>query len=756
MKERLQAKPGFAQAAELIDQQGTPASDTGEPSWGVMAQMIRETRFVQVFRRLYFFTSMLAAPADDYWTQVRDEVAGHRYRPYLEILALPEHAWAESFRQFGDQIDLVDLEPRAAPMIRSLAAQGRPRSKNAWNVALAHADETAEMAVPLCQTDESMKVIMARDILTSSPYQPYARAVLIDKAWDHVKDKVPEWEKESGNTPALLSALARRDIGAKQYEDAERIVARYIDISPDGGAFRLFASTYKAQGKMDRWLETLEASLKAEDFGLDHARARVEIADYYMGLKDWDKARPYAEEAAATWAGWAMNCAGRCAEGEKAWGRAEEWFKRETERYPGTAWAVWYFFCKRTGHGDLAAAAASIEQYLANEADQRNIQNEEYAGCYHWLEGQTEKAKSEFASAYRTRTSISAALCLAMVFDDEKNAGKRDELVNELVARHGDKAPKSIAICRLFLQLDLRPGWNEETARSRRPRRHYQQHSRRKPRQHRVLRRVVSQKPRPSRSSKEIFRALRQFADHPELVLVPRERRLEAPGGDRSSYERQSLVESRRFAHRRSLRLPNHARPFSRASPSPPEKKDVLAAYVRLPRTANGSLGPRRLRLASRSADTARLAPSALAIVAGSVRSAASSSRFGPKPPTDHSRALVAADRSMRGPAGAGVSDRRELRNVKLCFLFLIALIAVGLVCVSCPPDQYRRLGALARLRISARSLDSFGDAFSLASSRRVRLGTLSARERPSHWASSRSDASVCRRHSQAATARAR
>ena len=107
---------------------------------------------------------------------------------------------------------------------------------------------------------------------------------------------------------------------------------------------------------IDRWKEALEASLKEEDLGLDHASARVEIANYYMEQKQWDKARPYAEQAAMTWAEWAMVCAGRCAEGEKDWNRAEQWYSRATQRYPSTDWAAWYFFCKRTGQGNLEAA----------------------------------------------------------------------------------------------------------------------------------------------------------------------------------------------------------------------------------------------------------------------------------------------------------------------------------------------------------------------------------------------------------------
>ena len=50
--------------------------------------MIRETRFVQVFRRLYFFKYMLCVPADEVWHEVRSDVADRRYQPYLERLAV--------------------------------------------------------------------------------------------------------------------------------------------------------------------------------------------------------------------------------------------------------------------------------------------------------------------------------------------------------------------------------------------------------------------------------------------------------------------------------------------------------------------------------------------------------------------------------------------------------------------------------------------------------------------------------------------
>ena len=194
---------------------------------------------------------------------------------------------------------------------------------------MAHEDQTAEMALSLSQANEQNKLEIAREILKVSPYHPFARAILISKDWDAVKDQVPTWEKESGDSPALLAALGLHYSATKNYDDAQRILSRYIELSPDVWAYQTLAANFKAQGKIDRWQETLEEFLnKVDDLGLDHAKVRVEIADHYMGLKQWDKAKPYAEAAAQTWAGWAMDCAARCAEGEKDWERAESWYSR--------------------------------------------------------------------------------------------------------------------------------------------------------------------------------------------------------------------------------------------------------------------------------------------------------------------------------------------------------------------------------------------------------------------------------------------
>ena len=64
--------------------------------------------------------------------------------------------------------------------------------------------------------------------------------------------------------------------------------------------------------------------LKSEDFALDHAHALEDVAKYLMEQKEYKKARPYAELAAQSWAGWAMLSAAamRRGDGRLGGGRA--------------------------------------------------------------------------------------------------------------------------------------------------------------------------------------------------------------------------------------------------------------------------------------------------------------------------------------------------------------------------------------------------------------------------------------------------
>ena len=82
-----------------------------------------------------------------------------------------------------------------------------------------------------------------------------------------------------------------------------------------------------------------------------------------MHGKQWEKALPYAKEAAESYSEWGLRVLAECYEATHQWAAAEAIYKAIGERYPN-AMAGWYDFCRRTGHGDLAAARRAFAEYV--------------------------------------------------------------------------------------------------------------------------------------------------------------------------------------------------------------------------------------------------------------------------------------------------------------------------------------------------------------------------------------------------------
>ena len=391
---------------ESLERAGAPADDRGEPSWSVLAHLVRETLFAQVFHRLYFLKEFLSVPVNDFWAAAGPVVADHRYRPVLEGLALPPQEAGRVLAEFAGRLDRTDLDFSAAPVFQVLAAQPA-KSLEAWQFAWMHNDPTVRgFSLAIETSDPKTHPTLARALLETDPRSAFAMSVLIEHDWDGVKDKVPAWEKEVGDAPALLAALGRHYSRTKQYDEAQKALTRYVRQSPDAWAYEMIAANYKAKGDAARWKETLDDYLaNVEDYGLDHARVRVQIADHFMEQKRWAEARPFAEAAAQTWAAWAMECAARCAEGSGDWDRAEFWIRQATERYAPSSWTAWYRFCKKSGHGDAKAAQAWTEDYLAGAVGRPDLAPPLVAGYFYWSIGSLKKARDSFARAIEANPS---------------------------------------------------------------------------------------------------------------------------------------------------------------------------------------------------------------------------------------------------------------------------------------------------------------------------------------------------------------
>ena len=137
--------------------------------------------------------------------------------------------------------------------------------------------------------------------------------------------------------------------------------------------------------------------------------------------------------------GWAMICAGRCAEALEDWATAERYSQQISMGYPEGSWPVWFLLCKRTGHGDLKSAREFAES--APQIDQRRPQNGQSRGgwLFSWLNGDTQKALTCFRQAHRSAPDAYTCFNLIVLADeigDNETRERPCESCSGIIASH--------------------------------------------------------------------------------------------------------------------------------------------------------------------------------------------------------------------------------------------------------------------------------------------------------------------------------
>lgn len=448
VKERLDQGRDEPTLIEALASAGRPGDDPGEPSWGVLAHLAREARFVQAFRRLDFMANAWRVPASDALAEFRPLVARHRFYPLLQYLALPRREGVPALTELAGRLDLAELEPTERPLIDAFRDQHLPAWEAASSASTIHVSLLARDIAERVRQTTAAKDRYGRILLNISPYSAHAMGVLIEAAWDEVKDEVPAWREKVGEAPAMIAALGRKYADLKDYGEAEKYLRRYVELSPDPWAYRLLADCFKARGHSERWRTTLDEFLaKTEPAGLEHAQIQVEIANDLMSRGRFADAKKYAESAAETGAGWAMTCISECEEGLKDWEQAELWIRRTAQRYPKANAAAWYRFCKRTGHGDIQAARAFADAHVApGVADLPDPSRLRQDGFSLWASGSPKQALDAIVQAEGIRHDPASSIAAFLLADELGDKPRRDRLLEELCTKLQRQAPRMITI----------------------------------------------------------------------------------------------------------------------------------------------------------------------------------------------------------------------------------------------------------------------------------------------------------------------
>lgn len=427
---------------------GELGADRGEPSWGVLARLVRDARYMYVLRRMTFMFSDWGVPVAEYWAEVRGLVAGHRYEPYLLFFADRE-AGVEALQAFAARADWSDLELTQRQLLDLLQSLKAPGVTDVWGFAVGHGS--------LSSRDLSLAVSMisngigyAREFVEVCPKSPYAAAVLMELDWGTAEPRLEGWKKTFADAPVFVDALAGHYQNADQFNLAIPLWEKYIKLSSDAYGYKNLAICKRATGDEAGWKTIMDRYLaETEALGLNHAEVQVQIAEFLLSKDKAAEAKPYADAAAETWAGWAMHCAGKVDEALKNWKSAEQWFQRTSERYPNVSWDEWLLFCMRTGRGDArearALAAAAVKDPSLRGVDQF------YIGCFLWTTGRGREALDKFESLVDDQCGDVLAFAIAALADEIGDKPRRDAMLQRLVAGGPNLPPAAQALARAFV-----------------------------------------------------------------------------------------------------------------------------------------------------------------------------------------------------------------------------------------------------------------------------------------------------------------
>lgn len=407
-------------------------ADTAEPSWGALARLVQESSFLAVRRTMNYQIVQMGWDTGDYLNAAMPLIADHPYRAYIEAMPIKGGTQLDRMKQLYAQLKFVDIEPTELLVVEFFRATDKPSNvdnENWTGLIQCHADGIDRDLYLQSSTSGNWFRALLR--LNSSPDCPWAIAAMIKNAWPQVSAHADDWEKRYGNHPDVRAAFALTYQTLNRLDDAIRNYNEYLRKAPELWAYNDLAIIYLAQGKEDLWLATLKDCLDQPDYGLTHAAVQDVIAKHFMQKGEYRRAVPYADEAAQTWAGWAMTVAADCHTALGEWDKAEQWLQNNSERYDDPF--TWYFWCQRTGKGHLADASEAVKHLIEKtELGPKDY----YTANYYMAQGDPARALPLFRECFEKFKIPYAGLLAAEILDEQGDAAGRDALIKSVAEFH--------------------------------------------------------------------------------------------------------------------------------------------------------------------------------------------------------------------------------------------------------------------------------------------------------------------------------
>lgn len=382
---------------------------TGGVSWSALAYLLEEEQFCQAANYLNVSTnateSSLAREVDSVLPFVKD----HRYAAYIDSYRLNRSREWDEYQQLTNGIEIVDAHGAMSVMTYKLKgvkdADGNDIGIRGWRA--------AQRNYTLQGTIESTYVyspdwkpknldhgrMLSRELRIIAPYCEVATRMAIQSTPDAKLKKLKKWEEKLIEDPMAYQELAKHYERLEDIESAIRCYEKSLESLPTFNTVSWLAALYFKQGDLEKWEQTFLDFLETEDLGLAHAQAHERLAWGLARRGLFERAKPHAVAAGNTWSAWGLRVASHICECLAEWEESEAWIREMSTSYPTSSAHHWYFWCRRTGRGDVDSARALAQRYFDNPNYPSNRNAAITRGVYHLLEGDYDSSLENYRKA---------------------------------------------------------------------------------------------------------------------------------------------------------------------------------------------------------------------------------------------------------------------------------------------------------------------------------------------------------------------
>lgn len=398
------------------------------PSWRVLAEMLRDVSFVQVWRVIRLENRALGISSDESLQAFRPVIDGHRHEEFLNSFVLDKTRSVAALKNYFATIDFAAQDFTMVPAGEEALRFGQNEYLRIMKIISQNADDIFEDGLR-----KQMKLYFADDhnLIKVSPKWSLSIA---EQALLRPGQHSQEWEEQYGSSPAVMIALYRQNLRFNKRPEAIRCLEKMLAVAPASKWYRELAGLYRAQGNRQKWAQSLELALQLPDPGLDHAKVHFELADEYRKQEEWALARPHAIAAAESYSEWGLLMAVTVFEGLEEWDQANAYMRACAERYANSR-PGWYFWCVRSGHGDLDEARSLAKrwwqsnQFEGTEAELWTLVAE------HLLDGDLSQAQDVLRRMHTQSQNMTAVLFAAVLADEADQPTVRDDLFRQIASQ---------------------------------------------------------------------------------------------------------------------------------------------------------------------------------------------------------------------------------------------------------------------------------------------------------------------------------